>query len=74
MSPSPTATPARVAAVTPLSDIEARATPPTLLRDRPKNAGPNIPVVVLGVVGVVALLGGLLGLAIILLSMGRGAR
>jgi hypothetical protein len=74
ITPSPTTTPVRVAAITPVSDIGQRATPQTLLRNVSQKPRPDIPVVVLGVVGVAALLGGLLGLAIIMLAMGRGNR
>jgi hypothetical protein len=83
MTPSLTATPAQVAAATyapaqvaaatAVSEVGRQATPPTLLRDVSQKPGPDIPVVVLGGVGVVALLGGLLGLASILLAISREA-
>jgi hypothetical protein len=66
VTPSATSTPASVAVVNPTSSLQKRATPPTLLRDMPQESGSDIPVVVLGVVGVIALLGGMVGLVIIL--------
>lgn len=72
---SPTATPVPVAAaVTPAQRIEQQATRPALLRDTSQRPSSGFPVYVLGVVGVVALLGGAVGIVVILLMVRRGAR
>jgi hypothetical protein len=73
-TPSATSTPALVAAATPPSSSQPRATLPSLLRDTPQESGPDIPVVVLAVIGVVALLGGLAGMLLLLLAARQGAK
>ena len=65
-------TPVPVAVATPDLGVGTGATPPPLLRDTSANSGPDIPVLVLGVVGVIALLGGLAGMVLILLAIRRG--
>ncbi len=71
VTPISTATPVPVAAVTPASGIEKRATPRSLLRETSKENETRFPDLVLGVVGIVALLGGLAGMAVILLVVRR---
>ena len=61
-------------AATPQPSGQQKATPPSLLRDTPQESGPDIPVVVLAVVGVIALLGGLAGMLLLLLAARQGAR
>jgi hypothetical protein len=73
-TPDATSTPASVAAVTPPSSNQPEATPPSLLRDRPQESGPDVPVVILAVVGVVALLGGMAGMVLLLLAARQGAK
>jgi hypothetical protein len=69
-----TSTPAQVAAATPPSSSQQEATPPSLLRDTPQESGSDIPVVVLAVVGVIALLGGLVGMLLLLLAARQDAK
>ena len=74
LTPSVSSTPAPVAAVTPAPDVQMRPTPHNLSRDVPDEPGSPIPAAVLGMVGVIALLGGLAGLVImvvILLGYGK---
>jgi hypothetical protein len=70
----PSATPAAVVEVSPGSAVHQKATPPALLRDAPSESGLDTPAVVLGVVGMVALAGGLVGMVILLLAARRGVR
>jgi hypothetical protein len=69
-----TSTPAPVAVLTLAFDIEPGATPLALVRDTSQRPESGFPVYVLGIVGVVALLGGAVGIVVILLVVQREVR